>query len=147
MLRIVLLDMWATIAHATSHVWHLYLGWATDLHVAVWASMHETGHVLTSPFMMSAYWDMAKMLAVLTTLFLALMVHSKTRRATLAAIKVVNRLSPKWAGPIMVAAALFPGQADELIIVVILLWPILRNEYKRRVFTRSVRYAWNQGER
>ncbi len=94
-------------------------------------------------FLLSAAIDTAKMVAILTALFGALMLTRRTRRATMAVIKFTNRHSPRWAKPAMVAAAFFPGQADELVLVAILLVPILRNHKQRALFARTIRYAWN----
>jgi hypothetical protein len=94
-------------------------------------------------FLLSTLIETAK-LAVMVTAFLAiLMIHPRTRRVTVTTVKVTNRMAPSWAKPAMVAAAFFPGQADEIILVAILLIPILRNARNRRVFARSIQFAWN----
>lgn len=94
-------------------------------------------------FLMASAIDAGKMLALLTAVMALLMTNRRTRRVTLATVKYVNRHAPSWAKPAMIAAALVPGQADELILVAILLWPILRNAQTRAVFLRTVTYAWN----
>jgi len=99
-------------------------------------------HFLCSPFIVGALIDTAKMVALATVILGVLMVHPRTRRATCAIVKFTNRHAPRWARPAMVACALFPGQADEIVLVAILLFPILRNARNRRAFVRSVRYAW-----
>lgn len=115
------------------------------LHIWIWDAFHAVAHVAASPYVVSTAIDTAKTLGALTIVLALLMVHPRTRRVTCTAVRVTNRLSPAWAKPAMVAAAFFPGQADEIVLVAILLWPILRNARKRAVFTRSVRYAWNYG--
>lgn len=100
-------------------------------------------HFLCSPFMVSAAIDTGKTLVVCTVILATLMTYPRTRRATVTIMRFVNRHSPAWAKPLLIAAAFFPGQADEILLVGILLFPILRNARNRRAFMRSVRYAWH----
>lgn len=88
--------------------------------------------------------ETAKIAIIGALLFGALMVNGHTRRVTFAVIKFTMRHAPRWAYPVMVAAALFPGQADEILLVAILLVPILRKPRNRRVLARSVSYAWKR---
>lgn len=118
-------------AHILSPIVHLYL----MVGVSAW-------HLLCSPFIVGALREAAKGLALATAVLGTLMVHPKTRRATVTIVKFTNRHAPRWAKPAMVACALIPGQADEIVLVAILLFPILRNSRHRRTFIRSVRYAW-----
>lgn len=91
---------------------------------------------------MSSLRDAILPVLALTALFGALMIHPRTRRTTMAVIKWTNRKAPKWAGPAMVAAALIPGQADEIILVAILLVPILRHAGNRRTLSRIIRHSF-----
>jgi len=94
-------------------------------------------------FLISTGIETGKLIALGSVLFGCLMINRRTRRATMATIKFTNRHSPSWAKPAMVACAFFPGQADEIVLVAILLVPILRNRKQRALFGRTLRYAWN----
>lgn len=123
-------------------LWHQICSWPSDMHVWAWNVIHAIGHVATSPFVVSAAIDTGKVIGASLVIVGALMAHPRTRRVTMATVKYVNRHSPAWAKFALVAAGLIPGQADEFVLVAILLFPILRNEFNRRVFARTIRYAW-----
>lgn len=93
-------------------------------------------------FIISTLIETAKLAGVVSVAFGLLMTVRRTRRVTMATIKFTSRHAPRWAGPAMVAAALIPGQADEIALVAILLVPILRNARNRRTLARTVRWAW-----
>lgn len=99
-------------------------------------------HFLKSPFIIGALLDTLRIVILMTIVLGALMVHPRTRRVTCAVIKFTNRHAPAWAKPAMIACAFFPGQADEIVLVAILLFPILRNSRHRRTFMRAISYAW-----
>lgn len=115
---------------------------------AILNALHEIVSLYASAFHAAAFFmlaslkDMIAPVIALSGLLAGLMVHPRTRRVTMAVIKYTNRHAPKWAKPAMVACAFFPGQADEIALVAILLIPILRVEFNRRVLTRTIRYHW-----
>lgn len=96
-------------------------------------------------YVLASLKDMLIPVAAMTVLFSALMVNPRTRHVTLAVIKFTNRHSPQWAKPAIVACALIPGQADEIALVAILLIPILRSQFQRRVLVRIIKSQWNKG--
>lgn len=116
------------------YVWHVY---ANAFAVAWHASHTERAYALAS------LRDMIAPVIALSGLFAGLMAHPRTRRVTMALVKFTHRHSPRWAKPAMVACALFPGQADELVLVAILLIPILRNSFNRRVLARIISTQWH----
>jgi len=120
------------LVRAYETIWHAY---ASAAHVLL--------HVVMSQLTVGTLIDAAEFLGALTVILSVLMLHPRTRRATFAAVSYVNRHAPSWAKPALIAAAFFPGQADEIIVVAILLWPVLRSGYQRRVFKRTIHYAWN----
>lgn len=93
-------------------------------------------------FIVSAVLETAKIIAVTLTLFAVAMAYPRTRRSSVALLRFTKRYSPRWAIPVLTAAAFFPGQADELAVIAIVLIPILANARKRAVFGRYLQYAW-----
>jgi len=123
-------------------LWHLLCTWTNDMHVWLWSAIHVITGIVTSPFIVSAAIDTAKVLVASLLVVGVLMAHPRTRRVTMATVKYVNRHSPTWAKYVLLVCGMIPGQADEFIVVTILLFPILRSEFNRRVFARTIRYAW-----
>lgn len=103
---------------------------------------HAIEHVVTSPFVVSALIETGKLIAVTLAAFGVAMAYPRTRRASVALLRFTKRYSPRWALPMLTAAAFFPGQADEIVVVAIVLIPILRSAHKRTVFARYLQYAW-----
>jgi hypothetical protein len=99
-------------------------------------------HLITSPFVVSALIETGKLIAVTMVLFGLAMAYPRTRRSAIALLRFTKRYSPRWAIPVLTAAAFFPGQADEIVVVAIVLIPILRSAHKRTVFARYLQYAW-----
>lgn len=124
-------------------LWHQICSWPSDMQLWVHTLIQTVAHVVTSPFIVSAAIDTAKVIAVSLVIVGALMTHPRTRRITVATVKYVNRHSPTWAKYVLLACGMVPGQADEFVVVAILLVPILRNGFNRRVLARTIRYAWN----
>lgn len=97
---------------------------------------------LTSPFIVSALVETAKILSVTLALFAVAMAYPRTRRSAVALLRFTKRYSPRWAIPVLTVAAFVPGQADEIVVIAIVLIPILANARKRAVFGRYLRIAW-----
>jgi len=123
-------------------LWHLLCTQVNDMHTWAWNAIHIIVHMATLPFIVSAAIDTAKVLVASLLVVGVLMAHPRTRRVTMAIVKYVNRHSPTWAKYVLLVCGMVPGQADEFIVVAILLFPILRNGFNRRVFARTIRYAW-----
>ena len=73
----------------------------------------------------------------------AAMLHPRTRHVTVAVTRFALRHSPRWLLPLLAVAAWIPGPVDEIVIIAVALWPVLRSARQRRLFLRTVRYAWN----
>jgi len=93
-------------------------------------------------FIAPAMLETAKIAVVATVLLGITLAIPRTRRVALAILAFVKRHAPKWAIPVLIAAAIFPGQADELVIIPIILLPILLNSRKRAIFARYISYSW-----
>lgn len=93
-------------------------------------------------FIISALLETARILAVTLALFAVAMAYPRTRRSSVALLRFTKRYSPRWAIPVLTVAAFVPGQADELVVIAIVLIPILANARKRAIFSRYLRLAW-----
>lgn len=49
---------------------------------------------------------------------------------------------PKWLVPVLVACAFIPGPLDELAVLAVIAWPMLRSADARRELGAAVRGAW-----
>ena len=49
---------------------------------------------------------------------------------------------PKWLVPVLVACAFIPGPLDELAVLAVIAWPVLRSAEARRELAAAVRGAW-----
>lgn len=98
--------------------------------------------IATSPFIVSALLETAKIFSVTLALFAVAMAYPRTRRSAVALLRFTKRYSPRWAIPVLTVAAFVPGQADEIVVIAIVLIPILANARKRAVFGRYLRLAW-----
>lgn len=87
--------------------------------------------------------DTLKMLAIVAIVALPLMTYRRTRRVTVAMVKLTIRKTPKSLRWLIVAAQFCPGQIDDVLVFAIVLIPILRNAHNRATFARTVRYAWS----
>jgi hypothetical protein len=98
--------------------------------------------IAASPFIISALLETARILAVTLAVFAVAMAYPRTRRSSVALLRFTRRYSPRWAIPVLTVAAFVPGQADEIVVIAIVLIPILANARKRAVFGRYLRLAW-----
>ncbi len=93
-------------------------------------------------YLLSAAFDTLKLMAVSTLVTLLCLAYRRTRRLTFAMFRFTKRYAPRWAIPVLAVCGLIPGQADEAIVFVIILIPILRHAHKRRMLSRYARVAW-----
>jgi hypothetical protein len=77
------------------------------------------------------------------TLLAGLMaLYPRTRRVAYATLRFCKRHMPPWMLGVMAACAFFPGQADEAIVIPILLALVLRDARKRTIFRRYLAVSW-----
>lgn len=65
-------------------------------------------------------------------------------RVTRAVWRFAKASSPKWLVPVLVACAFIPGPFDEVLVLAIVAWPVLRSAEARRELGASVRGAWSR---
>ncbi len=85
----------------------------------------------------------AKLLGLACALAALAMAHPATMRVIVALVKFSKRYAPRWLVPAVVACAFIPGPLDELFVLAVVLYPVLRSPRKRKVLTRYVRVAWH----
>jgi hypothetical protein len=78
----------------------------------------------------------------LVALMILPLIHPRTRRVTISVMRYSKRHAPKWLVPLLVVCAFIPGPLDELFVIGAALYPVLKSSHNRRVFARTVRYAW-----
>jgi hypothetical protein len=101
--------------------------------------MHFMAH-----FILPALADMAMPIGAIAFVLLATMAYGPTRRVTVAVTRYTKRHAPKWLLPLLTVCAFIPGPLDEMLLIVAVLATILRTRHQRRVFTRTVSYAWHE---
>lgn len=99
---------------------------------------------LTGQLVISGLTDMAWTCGIVAVLVGLLMAHRRTRRVTVTVMRFTLRHAPRWGKWLLAAAAFFPGQADEAIVIPVVLAFILANARNRRVLCRQVAYAWRK---
>ena len=72
-----------------------------------------------------------------------LAIHPRTRRVAYAAgYRFPKRHLPPWALAVVGVCLLIPGPLDEIVVTPVLVLIALRDNRRRRIFTRYVRIAW-----
>lgn len=93
-------------------------------------------------FVLGSLREMAVPLAILVGLMVIPMLHPRTRRVSFAVTHYAKRKAPRWLVPVLVACAFIPGPVDEILVIGIVLYPVFKSSRNRRVFARTVSYAW-----
>lgn len=65
-------------------------------------------------------------------------------RVAVALWRFARSHSPKWLLPVLAVCVWAPGPFDELAVLVIVLWPVLRSQAARQELGESVRKAWRK---
>lgn len=86
--------------------------------------------------------ETGEILGIITVLCGISLCHSKTRRLAFALFIFTKRHAPYWLAPLLIAGAVIPGPIDELLILVIALYPVLRSSRNRRLLKRYITYTW-----
>jgi hypothetical protein len=63
-------------------------------------------------------------------------------RVACAVWRFAKARCPKWLLPVLGVALLIPGPLDELAILLVVAWPVLRSREARCELAASVRGAW-----
>ena len=50
---------------------------------------------------------------------------------------------PKWLLPVLGVCLLIPGPLDEMLVLAVVMFPVLRSRQARRELTTAVRQAWD----
>ena len=67
----------------------------------------------------------------------------RTLRVIAAVWRFARSHSPNWALPVLAACLFIPGPLDELLVLGIAAWPVLRSREARHEFGMAVSEAWN----
>jgi hypothetical protein len=65
-------------------------------------------------------------------------------RVMCALWRFAKRHAPKWLLPVLVACAFIPGPLDELLVLAVVAFPVLRSAANRAELVAAVRAAWNR---
>ena len=63
-------------------------------------------------------------------------------RVTRAVWAFAKRHVPRWMLPVLAACLFIPGPFDELAVLAVVAWPVLRSAEARAELAESVRGAW-----
>ena len=64
-------------------------------------------------------------------------------RVTRAVWAFTKRHVPRWMLPVLAACLFIPGPFDELAVLAVVAWPVLRSPEARAELAASVRGAWH----
>lgn len=63
-------------------------------------------------------------------------------RVTIAVWRFARAHSPKWLLPVLAVCVFIPGPFDELAVIAVVAWPVLRSPAARAELASAVRVAW-----
>src|ERR1700756_3325703 len=121
---------------------HFILAYFGDVHK--WSSVAIAELHSWLPFILASLREMILPMAAMVALCVLPMAHPRTRRVTVSVMRYSKRHAPRWLAPLLVACAFIPGPIDELLVIAAALYPVLKSAHNRRVFARTVSYAWNR---